>query len=238
MGILREFEHRLESIVEGFFARVLPGGGVQPIELGKRMVRAMAEDQTQAVSGQIFVPNVFRIRLADKDHERLEQIGSQLRKELVAVAKRAAASERWEYAGPVEVALTVDQSLRRGTFEVDASYKEGTRPEKTGGAHTQLIEMSLAADAEVVLLGKAPQTWPLSKPTLILGRSDANDIVLLDHGVSRRHAEIRKEGDEWVILDLGSTNGTEINGARVNRHRLEHGDRLTLGESHLEFRRN
>ncbi|MFP5225471.1 MAG: FhaA domain-containing protein [Actinomycetota bacterium] len=238
MGILREFENRLENLVEGFFARVLPGGGVQPIELGKRMVRAMGEDQTRAVSGQIFVPNVFEFRLAEPDYDRLEQIGSQLRKELTAVAKRAAASERWEHAGPIEITLRAEPNMRKGTFEVDASYKEGTRPEQPVGAHTQLIEMSLAADAEVVLLGKAPQTWPLSKQTLILGRSEGNDIVIPDQGVSRRHAEIRKEGDEWVIIDLGSTNGTEINGKPVNRHRLAHGDRLTLGESHLEFRRN
>src|SRR5207247_3617233 len=46
MGILRDFERRLETMVEGFFARALPGGGVQPVELGKRMVRAMEEQKT------------------------------------------------------------------------------------------------------------------------------------------------------------------------------------------------
>lgn len=238
MGILRGFEHRLETIVEGFFARVLPGGGVQPIEIGKRMVREMSEDQTRSASGQIFVPNTFAVRLSPKDHERVEQIGKQLRKELVAVAKRAAVAESWQHAGPIEVTIAADEDLRKGIFEVDAGYKEGAVPEASVGTHTQMIEMSLAADAEVVLLGKAPMTWPLSKPTVILGRSEGCDVALIDHGASRRHAEIRKEGDEWVVLDLGSTNGTEVNGKRVNRHRLEHGDRLTIGESQLEFRRN
>jgi pSer/pThr/pTyr-binding forkhead associated (FHA) protein len=63
------------------------------------------------------------------------------------------------------------------------------------------------------------------------------DIMLSDPAVSRRHAEIHREGDEWSVVDLGSTNGTEVNGKRVNRHRLNAGDRIAFGESVLEFRR-
>jgi hypothetical protein len=237
MGFLREFEHKLENVVEGFFARVLPGGGIQPIEIGKAMVRAMREDQTRSASGLIFVPNRFSFRLSPKDHERLTQIGSQLRKELVAVAKRAAAAEQWQHAGPVEVEVILDPSVKRGNVEIDATYREGKEPPRPMGTHTQLIEMSLAADAEIVLLGKAPQTWPVSKQTIVIGRSDECDVVLVDPGASRRHAEVRREGDEWVILDLGSTNGTELNGRRVNRHRLSPGDRILIGGATLEFRR-
>lgn len=237
MGFLREFEHKLENVVEGFFARVLPGGGLQPIELGKAMVRAMKEDQTRSASGLIFVPNRFTFHVAGKDHERLTAIGSQLRKELVAVAKRAAAAEGWQHAGPVEVELITDPKVKKGGLEVEARYKEGSGPPREVGTHTQLIEMSLEADAEIVLLGKAPQTWPVSKQTLVIGRSDECDVVLTDAGASRRHAEIRREGDEWVIIDLGSTNGTEVNGRRVSRHRLSPGDRLLIGGASLEFRR-
>jgi hypothetical protein len=237
MGFLREFEHKLENVVEGFFARVLPGGGLQPIELGKAMVRAMKEDQTRSASGLVFVPNRFVFHVSDKDHDRLTQIGSQLRKELVAVAKRSAAGEGWQHAGPVEVELVSDPRIKKGGLEVEARYKEGSEPVREVGAHTQLIEMSLEADAELVLLGKAPQTWPISKSTLIIGRSDECDVVLTDPGASRRHAEIRREGDEWVIIDLGSTNGTELNGRRVNRHRVSPGDRILIGGATLEFRR-
>ena len=72
---------------------------------------------------------------------------------------------------------------------------------------------------------------------VVIGRMEGCDVILADPGVSRRHAEIRREGDEWVVIDLGSTNGTEINGKRVNRHRLTPGDRLVFGETTLEFRR-
>lgn len=237
MGFLRDFEQRLEKVVEGFFARVLPGGGLQPIELGKAIVRSMRDDQTHSASGSTFVPNHFDVMLSTSDIERFQAIGQQLRKELVAIVKRAAASEGWQHAGPVEVRLDASRSVKKGAFEIEATYKEGSTPIKQAGNHTQLIEMSLEADAELVLLGKAPQTWPISKQTLTIGRSEDCDVVILDAGASRRHAEIRREGDEWVIIDLGSTNGTELNGRRVARHRLTPGDRVLIGGASLEFRK-
>jgi FHA domain-containing protein len=237
VGILRGFEKRLEGLVEGFFARALPGGGVQPVELGKRMVRAMDEEKTAAASGATYVPNAFAFNLSHKDHERLSQISSTLRKELSAVARRAAASEGWRMVGPPEIHIVEDTTFKAGTFGITAQFVEAATPEPEAGPQTQLIQMSLDADAELVQIGKTSRTWPLSKEAVVIGRMEGCDIILPDAGVSRRHAEIRREGDEWVVIDLGSTNGTEINGKRVNRHRLTPGDRLALGETTLEFRR-
>lgn len=237
VSILRQFEKRLEGIVEGFFARALPGGGVQPIELGKRMVRAMEEGKTTAASGAVFVPNEFTFRLAAKDFERLMQIRGTLKKELIAVARRAAAAENWKTVGPPEISLLQEPRQAAGTFGINAEFLESAQPEPEAGPQTQLIQMSLDADAELVQIGKDTRVWPLSKETVVIGRGDWCDVMIPDPGVSRRHAEIRREGDEWVVLDLGSTNGTEINGKRVNRHRLAVGDRLVIGETTLEFRR-
>ena len=237
MGILREFEKRLEGVVEGFFARALPGGGVQPVELGKRMVRAMEEERTVGADGSSYVPNAFVFRLASKDAERLAQIDTTLRKELAAVAKRATANEGWQMVGPPEITLEPDPEAKPGTFGIHATFVEADQPEGEVGPQTQLIQMSLAADAELVLLGRQSRTWPISKEAVVIGRMDTCDVVLPDPGASRRHAEIRREGDEWVMVDLGSTNGTLVNGKRLNRHRLAPGDRLLIGETTLEFRR-
>lgn len=237
MGILREFEKRLEGVVEGFFARALPGGGVQPVELGKRMVRAMDEERTVGADGSTYVPNAFRFRLARKDFERLNQIQATLRKELVAVAKRAAANEGWLMVGEPEAVVDRDDEQKPGTFTIEARFEEGELDAPEAGPQTQLIQMSLAADAELVLVGRTSRTWPISKEAVVIGRLDGCDVVIADPGVSRRHAEVRREGDEWVIVDLGSTNGTEINGKRLNRHRLQPGDRIVLGDTTLEFRK-
>jgi FHA domain-containing protein len=235
MGILRDFERRLETMFEGFFARALPGGGVQPVELGKRMVRAMEEQKTVSVAN-VYVPNEFTFFLAGKDVERLRPVENALGKELAGVARRAAASEGWRLLGPPAIRLVEDSGAAPGTFRIEASVVEGTDEVAQGaGPHTQLIQMSSEGEAELVVVGSKRRPYPLAKDSLSIGRLDACDIVLSDAGVSRKHAEVRREGDEWVIIDLGSTNGTVVNGQAVRRHRLAQGDRIEVGETVIEY---
>jgi hypothetical protein len=236
MGILRDFERRLETIVEGFFARALPGGGVQPVELGKRLVRAMEEQKTVSVAN-VYVPNEFTFFLASKDVERLRPVENALGQELAAVARRAAASEGWRMLGPPVIRLVEDDSAAAGTFRIEATVVEGTDEQaEQAGPHTSLLQMSTEHDAELVVAGSKRRPYPLAKDALTIGRLDSCDIVLSDAGVSRKHAEVRREGDEWVIVDLESTNGTVVNGKGVRRHRLAAGDRIEVGETTIEFR--
>lgn len=235
-GILRDFEKRLESVFEGFFARALPGGGVQPVELGKAMVRKMDELKTVSIAS-VYVPNAFSFHLSSKDFERLAPLEQSLARELATIARRAAASEGWRLPGPPEIHFAGDGRGPAGTFDVEAHVVEAADEQEEAGPHTQLIEMSLEADAELVLVGQNKRTYPLSKDVVAIGRLDACDVALADPGVSRRHAEVHREGDEWVVVDSGSTNGTIVNGKRVNRHRLKKGDRITVGDTVLEFRR-
>ena len=235
MGILRDFERRLESVVEGFFARALPGGGVQPVELGKRMVRAMEDHKTVSVAN-VYVPNDFTFRLSVKDLERLKPVENALAGELASVARRSAASEGWRLLGPPTIHLESERGLAQGTFHLAATVVEGTDAEADAGAHTQLIQMSSVTDAALVVVGAKRRPYPLSKDVLTIGRIDTSDISLSDAGVSRQHAEVRREGDEWVVVDLGSTNGTIVNGKPIRRHRLAQGDRIEVGETTIEFR--
>jgi FHA domain-containing protein len=235
MGILRDFERRLETMFEGFFARALPGGGVQPVELGKRMVRTMDEQKTVSVAN-VYVPNEFLFFLSAKDIKPLRPVENALAKELGAVARRAAASEGWRLLGPPSIRLVEDASTAPGTFRIEAAVVEGPDEEaEKAGPHTQLIQMSAEKGAELVVVGSKRRPYPLAKDTLSIGRLDSCDIVLSDSGVSRKHAEIRREGDEWVVVDLNSTNGTLVNGRPVRRHRLAQGDRIEVGETTIEF---
>ena len=95
--------------------------------------------------------------------------------------------------------------------------------------------MSSEGEAELVVVGSKRRPYPLAKDSLSIGRLDSCDIVLSDAGVSRKHAEVRREGDEWVVIDLGSTNGTVVNGQPVRRHRLAAGDRIEVGETVIEY---
>ncbi len=68
-----------------------------------------------------------------------------------------------------------------------------------------------------------------------VGRLPECAIVLTDPNASRRHAQIRRDGDAVVLVDLGSTNGTRVNGTRVREQRLTHGDTITIGTTTMRF---
>jgi len=86
---------------------------------------------------------------------------------------------------------------------------------------------------EHVTLYVAGQPFRISQKVTTMGRSRDCDIVVPDANVSRVHAELRHEGLEYVLVDLGSTNGVEVNGRRVLRHNLRDGDRVSLGGAEL-----
>ena len=69
-----------------------------------------------------------------------------------------------------------------------------------------------------------------------LGRHPANTLRLADREVSKEHACIERSGNTYLVKDLGSSNGTYVNGRRIREHRLKDGDEITLGNSGLTFR--
>jgi FHA domain-containing protein/uncharacterized protein DUF1707 len=85
------------------------------------------------------------------------------------------------------------------------------------------------------LVCSPPPPDTLGHPYL-LGRHPDCDLVIDDDSVSRRHASIRREGDRWLLVDLGSRNGTQVNGWRVAEAHVFDGDELVLGRTRLEFR--
>ena len=95
--------------------------------------------------------------------------------------------------------------------------------------------VELGIENEIFSLTMNGRTHALEGAKVVLGRSKDSDIQVEDANVSRRHAELRREGGSWWLVDLGSTNGTELNGKRVQRSKLDDGDTITLGATKLVF---
>jgi hypothetical protein len=231
MPILRDFERRLEGLVEGFFTKAFRSG-VQPVELAKRILREMDANQTIGVR-DIWVPNHYVIRLSPDDHARFEQAEGRLAAELQQLVTDGAAERGWKLVGPPEVTFERDDELGRGEFRVDPSLVEGPDRPLTG-------EMEAVGKALLYLIqnGQPAATYPLDKPVITLGRMSDCDVVVNDPGASRHHAEVRVDGSRYVLVDLGSTNGTKVSEAPVKGEReLQPGDRITIGHTVLEFRR-
>jgi pSer/pThr/pTyr-binding forkhead associated (FHA) protein len=95
----------------------------------------------------------------------------------------------------------------------------------------------LGIEQELVTLTFDGSRHEVKQRRVVLGRSRDCDIQLSDANVSRRHAELRQEGASYWIVDLGSTNGIEVNGKRVKRAKLRSGDTIVLGSTKVVFTR-
>ena len=228
MPNLRDFERRLGGLVEGLFSKTFRSG-VQPVELAKRLIREMDSGKTVGVN-EVWAPNHFEFFLAPDDAERLEQAAAAIAAELKNVIRENASERGWGLEGPPEVEFFVDDEFKKGDLTCVASLVEGA----------EKVEPAVAAvpspGALIVHEDGATRTVPLVTDSVTIGRLPDCDITLKDKGASRRHAQIRTAGGVSTLTDLGSTNGTRLNGQTVQSRQLEDGDRITIGATVLEYR--
>lgn len=218
--VLRSFEDRLERLVEGMFARAFRSG-LQPVELGRRLIKEMDTSRTLDVRGRSLAPNRFVIRVSAEDQERFAQVQQSLTQELQATVREHAEAEQLMFLGRVSVEISADPNLKVGLFKVHPSYDE-----------------RIPADGPNAWFeGPDGSQHHIRGEVSTIGRSSESDIVINDQNVSRRHAELHAVGDNYELVDLGSTNGSKVNGQRVGRLPLSDGDQVAFGAITLRFRR-
>jgi nucleotide-binding universal stress UspA family protein len=213
---LQGFERRLERLVEGTFNKAFRSG-LQPVEIGHRVARVLDNGRTLGVSGRPVVPNNIGVYLAPADFERFRSFAEALARELAEAARTHAHDEGYQFVGPVIVTLVPDDTLKTGEFDVVAEMHEGD------GGHVGSLVLP---DGRRVALGEEPTT---------LGRTSDCTVTLADPRASRRHAEIRSTGDGFLVVDLGSMNGTLVNGVAVRERQLHDGDEISVGATVLRF---
>lgn len=212
---LQQFEQRLERLVEGAFAKAFRGE-LQPVEVGRRLTREMDLHRTVSVRGLI-APNCFEVALAREDFERFGAFVKILAGELVDAAREHAQSESYGFLGPVEVTIRADEQLGRSVVAISSSFVEGE--DHVAGFLVLPDERRIPIGDEILTIGRLPDC----------------SIPISDRNASRRHAQVRADGETVYLLDLGSTNGTKVNGTATRHHRLRDGDRITIGTTTIRF---
>ncbi len=214
---LQSLERRLERMVEGVFRG--SRAAIRPIELGRRLVREMDEQRSVDVKGRRIVPNDFLIHLSPRDLAGFDDIHDVLQAELVEAAREYAREEGYHFMGPVRVQLAGDDEQRAGRFTVVATLRQSS-----GGVGAGSLVLP---SGQRISLGDRPVT---------VGRQSDCTIPLNDQNVSRRHAQITPGRGAYLIADLGSTNGTMLNGTRITgEQRLNDGDILSFGSTYVRF---
>ncbi len=257
MGVLQDFERRLEGAVEGFFARAFRSG-LQPIELAKAVQR-YAEDHQHVTSAGVVVPNVYRVQVGEKDHERLSTFGTSLPRELGEVVVSTAADRGWTLRGPVKIRVESTDEVRVGRYLLTARVEAAGDARPTRGPsvsgpppsrppprpddrrsemdRTMVVGAVPRATAQLhVVTGPGSGSHhPVSGSRFTIGRLPSCGLTLDETTVSREHAALVRRGERWWVVDLGSTNGTKVNGRRASEQPVDWGDRIELGDVVLEL---
>jgi pSer/pThr/pTyr-binding forkhead associated (FHA) protein len=243
----------MQSLVEGAFGRAFRKQ-VHPVEIAKGLTKQMDENRMISVS-RTYAPNDFTVHLSKADSESIQAYQSALRDELIQYASTHAQSKGYHLMTPPRVRFTTEDSLRFGEFGVTAKLTGGEGPREKGApedtsGQTRIFRTEKAdgedqgtaaisaeearkyglARETISLVIDGGKTYPLEgRGPWSIGRSEENDIVISDPNVSRRHARLSRLESGFVVEDLGSTNGTLLDDAPIDRERIEGGDKLTFG---------
>jgi hypothetical protein len=235
MGVLRNFENRLERGIEGFF-RAAFRSGLQPVELAKRILREMEVGKTVSVR-EVWVPNRYVLHVSEDDRGRFSQMEGALIRELENVVKEGARENGYGLVARPEVVFETDEGLKRGDLVVDAELSEAPGPPSAEQPAVVARAPATGGTGGAALVDTTGGKEYTLGERAVIGRLQGSEVEIQDPGASRRHAEVRRDGGDFVLVDLGSTNGTLVNDRPVSQATLEDGDRITIGRTVLEFRR-
>ena len=260
MGFLKHIEKRMESLVEGVFGRAFRRQ-IHPVEIAKGLTKQMDEGRMVSIS-RTYAPNDFTVHLSKEDTESIRAYQASLKDELIQYASTHAENKNYHLMTPPRIRFETEDTLRFGEFGVTAKLTGGDGPREKGApqdtsGQTRIFRTEESSGGEIdqgtatisadearrhglareiveVVLGDEKHQLEGRGPWSV-GRSQENDIVIHDPNVSRRHARISRADNGFVVEDLGSTNGTLLDGAPIDRERIEGGDELTFGQSTARF---
>lgn len=237
MSALSRFEAFMENIVEGSVARLFRSP-VQPAEIAKRLERAMESNQTVSVR-RILVPNYYRAFLNPQDFETFKPIRVEVEREMATYLAELAQERGFSMVEHPRVELVADSGVPRRTIQVVAETQAAPVASQAGDTQVIPAQAAVAPAARARLLlttSSGTHVIPLDSTLMTIGRGLNNDIILEDTRVSRNHAQLRYRSRRFWLTDLGSTNGTFVNGEPVAERALRDGDVVSLGGLELTFR--
>jgi hypothetical protein len=218
---------------------------VEPLEIATGIQREMQSKAAVVSADTTLVPNRFTVALSRPDFDRLSAYRDKLESELALMAREYAAEQRYLFVGPVIVELQRgDRGIGERMFTVVGIAEQGPLDPPLGGADAPALPAYVARPTtwEVLLDITTPDgnraTYALDGPVVVIGRSSECDIPVADSGVSRRHLQLdvnHRDGTA-TATDLGSTNGTFVNGRATRNALVRHGDGIRIGKTELVLR--
>lgn len=214
--MLRRLEDALRAALEAPFAQLFPDK-LHPVEMAAALRKAMDQSRLLAEAAT-YAHNRYTLRLDLQDYERLSRAIPTLEREFTEHLGKYAAAEGLIVGPYLQVRVEPDESLASGQLQAQSDFSG-----------------PIMAYLEVV--GGLPERGRLFEvhDHVVLGRGSDCDICLQEAAISRHHAEILWQYVIYQVRDLGSANGTFVNGRQVLSAPLNEGDLLELGLVQLRF---
>jgi len=212
MGLLDKAEQRIEGAVSSLFSK-LSRAELQPVEITQAIRSAMDLAAKADSVGSTVVPHRYLLLVHTTDAQK---ITPSMLSAIRAEVSKYASSRQYRLVDSIEINLSADDKIGKGRIRV------GSQPVDTSVAWRPVLSVG---DAE----------YELKLGTSTVGRDEKADICIDDRGLSRIHFEIAWNGEVAAIRDLQSTNGTFLDGARVNELVLISGSTIAAGRTEFPF---
>jgi hypothetical protein len=259
LSLLSDFEDRVGRAVEGGFARVFRSP-VQPAELAKAAGKEADRGRKVGV-GKVYAPTLYNVLLSPEDDENLSGFAETLAGELETYLVGYARERSYTLAARPVVRFIVDPELRLGRFDIIGELLspeelaeelgeefEDEQDETPAAPAANKVGPTTDAEAEdsddmgapapgiaTITVRGVDHDVVLRGDRMVVGRLSTCEISLQDKNTSRQHAAFVKDGVGWAVEDLGSTNGTLVNGRRVDRMQLRDNDVIVVGITELIY---
>jgi hypothetical protein len=239
MRPLAALERFLERLFERPTARLFHAP-LEPVTLTRRVERAIDRERRAGPDG-LLAPTRFRVEVSPLDAASLARLAS-LEEDLAAAALDHARRRGYRIRERPAVVVLGAADLERGDVRIGVGFAEGRGPTRGLDAqpdrtlvHPLPPSVPPGAVLRVTVPGRPARELALDGHPLTIGRATDVEVVVADPLVSRRHARLAPRGGRLVLADLGSTNGTRVNGEMIREAVVGPGDQIELGGTRLEI---
>jgi FHA domain-containing protein len=247
VGILSRLEAFFERLFEAPAGRL--GATLQPVSLAKRIERAMDTNKSFRADG-VIVPNQYDLHLNPADFAGFESYRGSLEDDLAHGVLSRARHERYSLVARPRVRILADPGVPKGDVRVAANVVDdaGERlaDEQPLAASDTMVfarpghdaaekDSALRAYLLVRTDGAPPVQFDLGGALIGVGRASDNDVIVDDPQVSRHHCQLKLQHGAYSFADLGSRNGSSVNGQAVSEVALGPGDVIRIGSTEIEF---
>jgi hypothetical protein len=228
LSFFERMEQACAAFIERTFAKTFPSD-LEPTQIARKLLATM-EARTRGDEGHHWAPGSYIVYVNPGDYARLAGHQEYLEREWAELLRDLAARVGIRFLdGQPNVQMLPREAVPAGAVDVEPVEEATVAIDKAhltrrGSRYHLRMLKGVPAYGVYSVEGRAR-----------IGRSEENDVFLVDPSVSRAHAVVEIDGTDPVVRDLGSTNGTYVNGERVEARLLRDGDELTFGNTLMRF---